>query len=394
MMQTRILYYDTTVQEFTATITESFIRDAMHIVVLDQTAFYPESGGQPADHGTLDGVPVTNVWEEGDIILHQVTLPLPIGSTVGKIDWRRRQDHMQQHSGQHILSQSFQRLCNAETISFHLGSEIASIDLQSDYISAECLDEVENLANQIVYNNLPVVTRTYDSAQVPDARKISDRQGDVRMVHIGDFDVCPCGGTHVTATGEIGMIKLRKAEKTKAGIRIEFLCGNRALKDYRWKNQMILKIAAEMTIKDREVYDAIQRIIQTNRDTQRTLQDTNRRLSESIAMSLIESMASDPPPRIIREIITDMDLQQMKSIAMMIAAQPGYVILLGTNEPQPFVVFTRSDDLPVDMNHLIKETLPVFGGKGGGNSKSAQGGSFRGEDLEIILQQAEQIILR
>jgi len=221
----RIYYTDSYLREFPASIVGRS-EDGL-TVYLDRTAFYPESGGQPADAGAIAGVAVVDVVDEGERVAHRLLAPLDLGPVECAIDWPRRFDHMQQHTGQHLLSAAFEDLLSLRTVSFHLGAESATIDLEGGAADAAALHKVERRANEIVFENRPVSVLFEDVAQARGLRKPSDREGTLRIISIDGFDRSACGGTHVRATGQIGVILLRKVEKVRQTTRVEFLCGGR-----------------------------------------------------------------------------------------------------------------------------------------------------------------------
>jgi alanyl-tRNA synthetase len=221
----RLYYSDSYLKTFTATVLET----SGERVYLDRTAFYPASGGQPFDTGTLGGVRVLDVADEGDRIAHVLEQPIATGPIAGEIDWARRFDHMQQHTGQHLLSAVFEALAGLATISFHLGRDVSTIDLDAPSVAAETIERIERVANEEVARNHEVTVAIEDAASVEGLRKVSERQGAIRVVTITGLDRSACGGTHVRRTGEIGCILLRKTEKIRSATRVEFVCGLRAV---------------------------------------------------------------------------------------------------------------------------------------------------------------------
>ena len=236
MVKTERLYYtDCYLREFEARVVKIDPGPKGFRVYLDRSAFYPESGGQPKDLGTLGGIPLVEVVEEGEAIAH-VLAQKPEGEVLqGEVDWERRFDHMQQHTGQHVLSAAFEKTGSYKTVSFHLGAETSSIDLDSDRLGRRQIEEAEELANRVVFEDREVRTffRSAAEAGAMDLRKPTERKGDVRLVEVKDFDLSACGGTHVRTTGAIGLILVRKVERMKGQTRVEFLCGGRALKAAR-----------------------------------------------------------------------------------------------------------------------------------------------------------------
>ena len=233
MAKTERLYYtDCYLQEFEAQVVRIEPDSKGTRVYLDRTAFYPESGGQPSDHGTLSEIELIEAVDEGDEIAHVVKRQLRGGKITGRIDWARRFDHMQQHTGQHILSAAFEKTGAYKTVSFHLGAEVSTIDLDSDRLGRRQVEEAEDLANQVVFENRPVRVffQAADEANQLGLRKPTFREGDVRLVEVQGFDLSACGGTHVSQTGALGLTLIRKFERAKGLTRVEFVCGGRALR--------------------------------------------------------------------------------------------------------------------------------------------------------------------
>ena len=253
MTSKRLYYQNAYTTRFEAKIVERVREEGQTAVILDQTYFYPTSGGQPFDTGTINNLPVTNVTirEKDEAVLHWLdTKELWQDEIVGQINWPRRFDHMQQHTGQHILSQSFIQIAQAETVGFHLSDNTLTIDLHTTKLSPTQIEETEYLANQIIWQNRPIHIRlvTQEQAKKLALRKLPPvRQGKLRLIEIDKFDLTACGGTHVQHTGEVGIIKIVKLERQNNQLRVEFCCGQRALHDYRLKNSISNQLSAELT---------------------------------------------------------------------------------------------------------------------------------------------------
>jgi len=256
-MTNRLYYDDSYLKEFTAVVLAASNEGGKPAVVLDRTAFYPTSGGQPHDTGTLGRARVLNVEEtpSGDII-HILDSPLQPGPVSGLVDWERRFDHMQQHTGQHILSQAFIVAAQAQTVSFHLGQETSTIDIDLPDPSPQIVEKAESLATGIVFENRPVQVLKVDRAKLSElgVRKESQREGEIRVIDVEGFDRSPCGGTHVRRTGEIGLIALLGLERYKGGTRVEFVCGGRALKVFRTENGILKELGRLCSIQVAESY--------------------------------------------------------------------------------------------------------------------------------------------
>jgi alanyl-tRNA synthetase len=366
-------------------------------VILDQTAFYATSGGQPNDIGTLNDVPVVDVVhdEASDEILHVLDGNVAEGSVQGQVNWPRRFDHMQQHSGQHILSQAFEQTLAAPTVSFHLGADVCTIDVQRPSISAAEAAAVEDLSNRIVFADTPVhvhdVSRD-ELARFP-LRKQPVVEGLIRIVEVEGFDFSPCGGTHVRRAGEIGLIKIRRWEKRGDAYRIDFFCGQRALLDYRWKNEVVLGLAAGLSVKDQDVRQSVERILAQARDNAKTLEDARQRLLELEARAIIAETPISNGMRLIARLLDDRSGEEARRLAMALVSAPGTVALLGLRSPdRASLIFARSADVTHDMHALLKSVAPIIAGRGGGTPNLAQGGGAGLDRLDEALESAYRAI--
>jgi alanyl-tRNA synthetase len=390
------LYYDDPFRtEFAAQVVERLTIGQRPAVVLDQTCFYPESGGQPGDHGSLNGVAVldTQERERDGAVVHVLAGQLDGDTVRGRVDWSRRLDLMQQHTGQHILSQAFQSLLGAETVGFHLGEEVVTIDLTLTGLSAEQASQVEDAANQIIYQDRPVVCRfvaTEEISRLP-LRKPPKVVGEVRIVEVQDFDWSPCGGTHVRAAGQVGAIVLRKWERRGATMRVDFLCGQRALADYRWKNATVNRLAAGLSVKDRDLAETVERLAAEATEDRRQLSLARETLLDVEAAELAHS-ASGSPSVVVRAW-NDRPVEEVRRLAQHTAQRPGLVALLGVaTGDRAHLVFARSADQSSDMNALLKAVCPLVGGRGGGTPALAQGGGPLVDALQAALRTASDAI--
>jgi len=362
-------------------------------LILEETLFYPSSGGQPHDTGTINDAPVLDVFEdENQQVVHLLAEPVAGNRVRGSIHWQRRFDHMQQHTGQHLLSQAFARVADAETISFHMGNQSATLDLNQAGLSIETVDAVETLANRIIYENRPVIGRIIkkdELSQFP-VRKPPTIEDDIRIIEIKDFDYSPCGGTHCAGTGEIGIIKIRRFENYKGGSRIHFLCGLRALKDYQEKSRIIKKIGESMSTGDADLY---KNIIKT-RDELKVLRlehsSLNKRYINIEARALFSERREIENTNVIVKVFEDRDSKILKSLArQLIESFPGTVVLFGNNtKGKASLFYLRSEDAAWDMGKLMQESCTVIKGRGGGRPQQAQGGGPAVDKLETALQSA------
>ena len=396
-MTERLFWQDAYLRTFDAQVILADRYDGRPAVVLDRTAFYPTSGGQPHDTGTLDGVAVLDVVEADGRLWHVLAEPLPVGPVKGVIDWDRRSDHMQQHSGQHILSQAFERVLGAETVSFHLGAESSTIDVAVDDLDAERAARVEAVANGVVFDDLPVTAQEYapEEAAALALRKQPEGHDRIRVVSIADFDRCACGGTHVRAAGEVGIIHIRRWERSRGVVRVEFLCGGRALGDYAFRDGLLQGLAGALTVGVDEVPAAVARLQEA--------EATARRAAEALRQRLLDlewpQLAATAEPvagsewRLVCRVLEGYDAGNMRYLAGRLAEQPGMVALLAVTDPAPQICFARAADVALDMNQILRAAAGPHGGRGGGRPYMAQGGGVAAESLEAVLAAArEQVV--
>ena len=399
-MTKRLYYDDSYLTRFQARVVEQLSYAGRFAIVLDQTAFYPSSGGQPFDRGMLAGAEVVDVLvhENDDAVLHLLDAPFAdqAAEIVGEIDWARRFDHMQQHTGQHILSQAFLQVVEAETISFHLGAESATIDLMGPRPpSPPEIEQTESLANKIVWDDRPVIVRVVSPAELAELplRKPPTVTEDVRLVQIADFDWSACGGTHVARTGEIGLIKIIKWEKRGDEMRIEFRCGQRALIDYDQKNSMINRVAAAFNVGHWELDEAVERLGDEAKGLRSRLRAAGRALARYEADELIAAAPSVAGVRLVVCRLTQDSLVDMRELARNLVSKPGVAALLGVGDLKAQLCFARSSGVEIDMVSLVRNTAEVLESRGGGGRPDfAQGGGPLKDmqQLETVLEWAAQ----
>jgi alanyl-tRNA synthetase len=351
-------------------------------VTLDQTAFYPTSGGQPHDTGTIGSAAVTDVIDRDDgTIAHAVSGSLKVGEIVsGEIDWARRFDHMQQHTGQHVLSAAFDRLFGVRTESFHMGQLSSTIDLAREVSESE-VAKAEEDANRIVWEDRPVAVRfaTADEAAAMGMRKESARTGMLRLIDVQDYDLSACGGTHVERTGAIGVIAIGAAEKFKGGSRVEFLCGGRALQRFRVWRGALSAMQKHLSVPPIEMAASIERMQEDGKAALRNLRGFQEKLAAHEAHALL---AKGSP---VVAAIEGWDALGIKAIAAAItAANPHAVVVLFTTAMPAQVVIARGSSSTVDAGALLKQLAAKFGGKGGGKPDLAQGGGLGARADELI----------
>ena len=391
-MTDRIYYTEPSCHSFEATVTRLDEREGQSVVVLDRTAFYPTSGGQPFDTGRLGSVEVIDTIDEGDEIVHVVSGPLSVGVRVrGEIDWGRRFDHMQQHTGQHVLSAAFDRLFENRTTSFHMGVELSTIDLAREAASAE-LDRAIDEANRVVWEDREVSVRFVsadEAARLP-LRKEPVREGTLRLVEIRDFDLSACGGTHVSRTGAIGMIAVTNAERFRGGSRVTFVCGGRASRTFRSYRDAITGAVRVLSVLPHELPGAIERSQLESKDLRKTVTRLQGQLAGHEATRLLESAEVIDGRRAVVQALEGWDAAGIKVIASSLVAQSGVAATLIAIGDPIAVVVARSQDVPVDAGKTLRVLLDRFGGRGGGRPELAQGAGLVGK-IDDILAAAREL---
>jgi alanyl-tRNA synthetase len=370
-MTQRLYYTDSYLREFHASVVER--ADDGRRAYLDRTAFYPTSGGQLFDTGRLGGIEVTDVVDEGERIAHVLSGPLAEGPTVGQVDWPRRFDHMQQHTGQHLLSAVLADLFGYQTISVHFSEETSTLDLENGKLTQEQLDRAEERANEIVVENRPVDVSFEEAGSAGALRKPSDRGGTLRVITIRVVDRSACGGTHVRATGEIGSVLVRKAERFRKGIRVEFLCGGRAVRRARADHELLLQLAGKFTSSPQELPQLVEAQRQELKEANSARREVQAALDLCRARELYHGAAPDASG--IRKVVlreTGEPIEALRGLAQAYASMP-MAIFVGTAATPPAVVLATSADAGVDAAGLLRSLLATVGGRGGGSTTLAQG---------------------
>lgn len=392
-MTIRLYYDDAYLSEFEAQVIDVTPHEGRPAAVLDRTAFYPTSGGQPFDTGTLAGARVLDVIDRDDgTIVHVLERAIPAGPVSGRIDRARRFEHMQQHTGQHVLSAAMEKELGARTVSFHLGTERSTIDLSRDLAPAD-IARAEREANRIVWEDRDVRVRfvSEDEAATLPLRKEPKRTGKLRIVEVTDYDLSACGGTHVARTGAIGLIAVTSAEKYKGGTRIEFVCGVRALRDFTRLRDAVAGSIRHLSVLPAELPDAVARLQAESRQLQRTIKGLQERLAVADAQALVGRASPVGPWRVVIER-AEWDAGGLKALAMAACASPGVVTAL-FNPAGGLLVVARAADVPLDASAILKDLVGQFGGRGGGRPELAQAGGLSGEG-EVVLEAARAAIGR
>ena len=400
-MTERLYYNPSHKLDFTAQVTAVIELEAGRCAIeLDRTAFYPTGGGQPTDTGTLATARVIECIEAQDEgVLHIIEGPAPqVGDTVqGRVDEARRRDHMQQHTGQHILSQSFISLFQAETRGFRMFEEVSEIDIALDNPTDARIETAVDLANEIIWENRAInalQVTPEEAARLP-LRKDSGRAGVLRLIEIDRFDLTPCGGTHARHTGTVGLIAVRSWSRAKGLTRLEFLAGERALTDYRRANGTARHVAALFSVGRDDTPEAIVRLREEGKQLQRRLRELETIAARVEAAQIVKETAprSDGLRMVVR-VEPTRDAEYLKALALALAAEPQVVALLATPDKNDSIklVFARSANVPGDMNALMRNICTQLNGRGGGRSDFAQGGGRHTPELAaLLLQQAEKV---
>src|SRR5215212_2357899 len=393
----RLYYSDSHLIEFEARVVDVADRvSGWTAMILDRTAFYPTGGGQPSDTGTLNGARVVECIDDGDKgVLHLIQGAAPARDAIvrGRVDWSRRLDHMQQHTGQHILSQAFVTLFNAPTRGFRVHEASCEIDVELKNPATEIIERAVELANNVVWEDRAITIRnvTPDEVAKLPLRKEPSREGDLRLIEIEGFDLTPCGGTHAYRTGEVGMIAVRSWERAKGLTRIEFVAGMRALADYRKANKSAREVAALFSTGRDDAPQLAARMVEEHKE----LNGRIRALEETAAGVEAETLRASASDGVISKIFDGRDAESLKKLAHALIAHPQTIALLGSRDNDTArLVFARSADASGDMNALMREACALLDGRGGGKPDMAQGGGKNVEKLEAALTHALTLLKR
>lgn len=375
-------------RQLEARIVEKKYENNKYYLKTNKTIFYPNlAGGQPGDKGTINGVEVLEVYEDGDEIIHVLKENVHSDRAKMAIDWNTRFDYMQQHSGQHLLSSVFYKLFNGETVGFYIGKEYVYIDVNIPTISKEEIEKVESFANKIIFSNFSIKSYTVekeDMSKLP-VRKDPKINSIIRIVEIDEIDFSPCCGTHVRNTGEIGMIKIRKVESYKENIRVEFVCGYRALKDYTWKSHYIRDISNMLTCKDKDVKYKVEKLY----EEKEKLEKENRNLREKIykyeAKDLLSERKTYNKIHLLVKKFPDKSLMDIQNISSILNSYENTLSLLAVEkEEKSQFVISRNKYLDINLKNILDRISKYVELKGGGSPQSVQG-SCNSDDLDKLL---------
>jgi len=399
-MTTRLYYHDSFLYDFEAEVHE-VQETPKPALILDRTAFYPTSEGQVFDTGVIstehEKLKVNEVADTEDgRVVHYLEAPpksLQPGSKIrGQIDATRRRDHMQQHTGQHVLSAAFVRLFNMPTVSFHMADDYCSIDLDTPTLSKDQIEGAERLANEIILENRTVDIRfvTREEAGKLGLRKLPPAERDeLRLIDIHDFDLSACGGTHVNQTGQIGCVLLRKIEKVRQGWRVEFVAGQRAVATARRDFTTLTEAGALFSAHIYDVPQQARKSLEEIRNLRKQREQAEEELAEAQADTFLAETPESSDGKLVIRTFADRDMNSLKVLAQKLTRRaPSVIALLATTSPRPSLVFAQSAGQPYDMGSLMKQTLTKLGGRGGGSKDMAQGGVPNATGIEAALKDA------
>lgn len=390
-MKNLFYYQDVMLKEFTANVVKTGVENDRSYIVLDNTAFYPTGGGQPHDTGWIDSFEIIDVEKIEDEIRHYTYANVSNISEeiTGKLNWTRRFDHMQQHTGQHILTAAFVELFDIATTSFHLGTELVTIDLNVKDITKEQLIAVEDRANEIVLENRPIDTKwvTKDELTQYNLRKDIKVDEDIRLVIIPDYDYNGCGGTHPTSTGQVGMLKILATEKMKKQIRIHFVCGNRVRTQLAMRKNILSDVAHQLSVPEEQAADALRKFVQMAKATEKSLTEAQDALLELEAKEL----AKQP---IVAASFENRSIQQLQKLARFVTQEnpKAIALLVANNDEKLQFVAARGSQQTHSMKAISAAALPLINGKGGGSDALVQGGGEKIVTVDVLLEAMKAVL--
>ena len=365
-------------------------------LIFEKTHFYPESGGQPDDRGTIDGVPVKRVLETADETILHIVETLPKNRHVRcQIDTSRRHDHMQQHSGQHVLSAAFLKEIKAQTTSFHLGADTSTIDVDKRQLTWRDIETAEGNANEVVQRNVDIQTRFVSDHQAEslELRKSPPKTTLLRIVDINGIDQQACCGTHPQKTSEIGPIVVRNFSNLKNGTRIEFLCGNRVLMDYRLTVSRTQALTSILNSSEAELVNTAEKLQKANKTTGKELAKFQKRALIEKSESYMSEATQIGPYNVLTKNIESLKPSELRSLAQQLVHQPGRIVFLGSiADFRAHLIFACSNDIELNMANFLDSCVKTVDGKGGGNAQIAQGGGPNTDHIDEALNNAEKLL--
>ncbi len=383
-MTTKLYYQDAEISSVQVKVLQSKQDANGFYLVMDQTCFYPEGGGQPADTGKIGEAHVVDVKTVDGEIRHYTDIELPVGSYFAELDWQKRRDHMQQHAGQHLLSALLEDTFGLKTQSFHLGKERVSIDLDLDTATSTQLLQVEEKANALIAQGLSISSKWVSSekAQAMKLRKPPVVEGDVRLVEIDGIDLNACGGTHPKNTGEIGLIKIISTEKNKGGMRLYFLCGNRALRHFNFLLETTDQLVVQLNAPVAELTQAAQTLLTDKATASKKIKELHEQIIALEAQTML------PTNGVITQVFDNRPVKDLQQLARLITRQHPSItaLLLSQSQDEMRFVCAQGEQALGDMNKLLQQLLSLTEGKGGGTKKLAQGGGKTTESATTFIE--------
>ena len=382
--------------EFKADIKSIEPKDNVFHVTLDKTYFYPEGGGQPADKGWIEGIEVNYVHKENERVIHVLKKePEKKKELTCKIDWARRFDFMQQHTGQHLLSAVFKNQFNLNTVGFNLSVDSLRIDLDNQ-IGKKEINKVEELVNDYIYKDIKVETLYPNDDQLEkfNLRKEPTVDENIRVIKIGEIDFSPCGGTHLNSTGELGIIKIINVDNYKGGLRIDFVCGKRALRDFGFKNEIITELRNIASVPDEEILNEVKRIKEELKESEETITELNKQLLNYKADDLWEKAENIKGIKVIKDTFSDIPYNDVQWLSDILTKKDDLICIFGQHDQATArLLLSKSENIKeVNMNEIINEPLEHIEGRGGGNNLKAQGGGNKVDNIDQAVETALNII--
>ncbi|MDQ0255107.1 alanyl-tRNA synthetase [Evansella vedderi] len=398
-MENKLYYLDPYIKEFQTKVLRCEEDSNGTYVVLQETAFYPTGGGQPNDTGSLNGYVVTNVEDVDGEVRHYINETIVEGEDVtGKINWERRFDHMQQHTGQHILSAAFVELFQFQTLSFHLGTETSTIDIDTSEVTEDELRKAEERANEIILENRSIETKWIRESEVNEypLRKAPTVRDNIRLVIIPDYDYNACGGTHPTSTGEVVALKIFQWERQNKKVRIHFVCGSRVLQHLHEKNKVLMEISQLLSTPPEKAGEAVHRLLATNKELEKELQNNQRILMDVEGDALLRKSIEWNGQKLVFEEFKDRSMKELQKFAKLVVEKDGQgvVVLVSENGEQLQLVCGRGNGADINMKELIGELLPLINGRGGGTPAFAQGGGEALISSKELVEHAKKFIVK
>lgn len=386
MVTNRLYYSDPNCRTFDAVVSRAFEHEGRPAVSLDRSAFYPASGGQPFDTGRLGTVAVVEAVDANGDVIHVLSAGLAARVAVtGEIDWARRFDHMQQHTGQHVLSAAFDRLFDNRTVGFHMGADVSTIDLAREVAPSDVERAVDE-ANGIVWEDRPVLIRFVSKAEAANLplRKELGREGTLRLIDVSGFDLSACGGTHVERTGAIGVIVTLSAERLRGGTRLTFACGARALRAMRTFRAAVAGSVRVLSVLPGDLPAAVERMQGESKDLRKQIKVLQATLAVQEGARLVAEAPEVGGVRLVVQVIDGWDAGGMKALAAAAIADARACVVLASPGPPVSLVVACAAGVPADANVVLQQLTNRFGGRGGGTRELAQGGGLPVPVVEVV----------